>query len=379
MTKKVVFMTGTRADYGKLKSLMRIVEADPEFEMHIFVTGMHLLSKYGATYREIEKDNYKNIYKFVNQKEHQTMDITLSNTIIGFSNYVSELKPDLIIVHGDRVEALAGAIVGAFNNIRVAHIEGGEISGTIDESIRHAITKFAHIHLVANEDAKKRVLQLGEKENMVFVIGSPDIDVMFSRNLPTLEDVRRRYNIYFDNYGIVMYHPVTTESAENLRYKAKCLVDALVLSGQNFVVIYPNNDEGTNIILNEYERLRGNEKFKIFPSIRFEYFLTLMKHCDFMIGNSSAGVRESSVYGIPSIDLGNRQMNRYDADKSKNIVNIPEDTDLILDAIANISQYRTAPYSYFGNGDSDKLFISILKNEHIWTEHVQKCFVTSGD
>jgi len=379
MKKKIVFLTGTRADYGKLKSLMRIVEADSEFEMHIFVTGMHLLSKYGATYREIEKDNYKNIYKFVNQKVHQTMDITLSNTILGFSNYVSELKPDLIIVHGDRVEALAGAIVGAFNNIKVAHIEGGEVSGTIDESIRHAITKFAHIHLVANEEARRRVIQLGEKENMVFVIGSPDIDVMFSPNLPTLKDARQRYEIDFDRYGIVMYHPVTTETADNMKHKAKCLVDALLLSKRNYVVIYPNNDEGTNIILDEYKRLQGNQRFKIFPSIRFEYFLTLMKHCDFIIGNSSAGVRESSVYGIPSIDLGNRQMNRYDAIKSKNIVNIPEDTTLILNTIANISRYRTDPYSYFGNGDSDKLFISILKDERIWTEHVQKCFVSSVD
>lgn len=375
--KKVVFLTGTRADYGKLKSLMRKVENDADFEMHIFITGMHLLSKYGATYREIEKDGYKSIYKFVNQKENQAMDITLSNTIMGFSNYVSELKPDLIVVHGDRVEALAGAIVGAFNNIRVAHIEGGEVSGTIDESIRHAITKFAHIHFVANEEAKARVLQLGEKENMVFVIGSPDIDIMFSPHLPSIDAVKHRYDINFEEYAIVMYHPVTTETSENLRRNVKNLVDALIRSEKNYVVIYPNNDEGSNIILEEYKRLENERRFKIFPSIRFEYFLTLLKNCEFLIGNSSAGIREASVYGIPSIDLGNRQMNRYDSSKAKNIINVPEDTELILKAISSIHKYRTEPYSFFGKGDSDELFISILKSDQIWKENVQKNFVTS--
>lgn len=210
-SRKVVFLTGTRADYGKLKSLMCEIKRHKEFELHIFVTGMHMLSKYGSTYMEVEKDGFDNIYKFVNTKINQGMDITLSNTILGFSNYVSEYQPDLIVVHGDRVEALAGAIVGALNNIKVAHIEGGEVSGTIDESIRHAITKFAHIHLVSNEEAKKRIIQLGEREDSVFVIGSPDIDIMFSDFLPTLEEVKEHYDIEFEEYGILMYHPVTTE------------------------------------------------------------------------------------------------------------------------------------------------------------------------
>lgn len=375
MTKRIVFLTGTRADYGKLKSLMLKVDADPEFDMHIFVTGMHLLSLYGATFREIEKDGYKNIYKYVNQKVNQPMDMTLSNTIIGFSNFVSEFKPDLIVVHGDRIEALAGAIVGALNNIRVAHIEGGEVSGTIDESIRHAITKFAHVHLVANEEAKARVIQLGEREDMVFVIGSPDIDLMFSSNLPSIELAKQRYDISYDHYGIVMYHPVTTESPDRLQEHARNLVDALLASNRQYVVIYPNNDEGSHIILEQYERLAGLANFKVFPSIRFEYFLTLLKHSDFVIGNSSAGVRETCVYGIPSIDLGNRQLNRYRIETSKNIVHVSEDRDAILKAISEISNYRTLPYSYFGNGDSDELFMTILKQPKIWAEDVQKNFV----
>ncbi len=147
--------------------MKRIIQ-DKEFELYLFVTGMHMLSRYGSTWREIEKDGFKNVYHFINQSKNTPMDLALSNTIGGLSNYISEIEPDLIVVHGDRLEALAGAIVGAFNNIRVAHIEGGEISGTIDESIRHAVTKFAHLHLVSNEESKKRIIQLGEKNRSYF-------------------------------------------------------------------------------------------------------------------------------------------------------------------------------------------------------------------
>jgi len=149
MMKNILFVTGTRADYGKIKSLMKKVKKSSDFDLMIFVTGMHMLSKYGATYNEIEKDGFTNLYKYINQTENSSMDNVLANTILGLSNYINEYQIDLIVVHGDRVEALAGAIVGALNNIRVAHIEGGEISGTIDDSIRHAITKFSHIHFVA--------------------------------------------------------------------------------------------------------------------------------------------------------------------------------------------------------------------------------------
>jgi UDP-N-acetylglucosamine 2-epimerase (hydrolysing) len=371
--KKIVFLTGTRADYGKIKSLMKKVEESDKFELHIFVTGMHMLSKYGSTWKEIEKDGFRNLYFFINQKSNSHMDTSLSNTILGFSNYVHELKPDMIVVHGDRLEALAGAIVGAFNNIRVAHIEGGEISGTIDESIRHAITKFSHIHLVSNEEAKKRVIQLGEKEESIFVIGSPDIDIMLSDNLPTIEQVKKRYEINFENYSILMYHPVTTE-VDQLHENIRNVVDAVIESGRNFVVIYPNNDEGSAIILNEYKRFEENIRFKILPSMRFEYFLTLLKNCDFMIGNSSAGIRETGIYGIPSIDIGNRQKGRYDLNKLRNIIHVDENKNKILEAIENIKEKKVFN-KVFGDGKSDEKFIKILEDEKIWEIEIQKRFI----
>ena len=337
--KTVLFLTGTRADFGKLKPLIEVVDESNKFEYEIFATGMHCLSRYGYTLDEIRKSGFKNIYSYMNQTMNEPMDMILANTIQGLSRYVSENRPDLIVVHGDRVEALAGAVTGSLNNILVAHIEGGEFSGTIDESIRHTVTKMSHAHFVANEEAANIVRQMGEQN--VFVIGSPDIDVMLSDKLPSLLDAKERYDILFDKYAIALYHPVTTEDMEQ---QAKEFVDDLIGSGDNYVVVYPNNDLGSEYIFKEYKRLTGN-KFKIYPSIRFEYFLTLLKNAQYIIGNSSAGIREAPVYGVPTINIGTRQQNRNHLTEN------------------------------FGNGDSAKRFMSILDSKQFWQIPVQKEFV----
>lgn len=371
--KKLLFITGTRADYGKLKSLMKIMEDDNNFEVFIFATGMHMLSKYGFTYKEIEKDGFSYIYQFINQSPKTSMDLALSNTINGLSYYIYETTPDAIVVHGDRLEALAGAIVGAFNNIRVLHIEGGEISGTIDESIRHAITKFSHFHFVANEEAKKRIIQLGEPEENIFVFGSPDIDIMYSDKLPSLDEVKKRYEIPFEKYNILMYHPVTTE-IDKLESNISHVVDAVLGSDDNYVVIYPNNDEGSEIILKEYDRIKGSKKFRIFPSMRFEYFLTLLRHADCMVGNSSSGIRETGIYGIPTVDIGTRQQGRYDSKSPSHIVHVYEE-DSIVDAIEDMKNNSFEVSSSFGNGESYKLFRKILSEQDIWKGNIQKQFI----
>lgn len=371
--KKILFLTGTRADYGKIKSLMTKVHEHEQFQLYIFVTGMHLLSRYGSTWREIEKDGFKNVFHFNNQTKNTSMDIALSNTIAGLSAYLEELEPDLIVVHGDRLEALAGAIVGAFNNILVAHIEGGEVSGTIDESIRHAITKFAHLHLVSNDESKKRIIQMGENAESVFVIGSPDIDIMYSEHLPTLEEVRVRYEIPFSNYAILMYHPVTTEVQKVERHVSE-LIKALKQSRKNYIVVYPNNDLGSDIIIEAYQELEEDTRFKIYPSIRFEYFLTLLKYADFIIGNSSAGVRESVVYGTPAIDIGNRQYGRYKLATQKSIQHANEHNVEIIEAIQAVKRTFDIADVYFGKGDSAESFINILVRHEIWATPLQKSF-----
>ena len=166
---------------------------------------MHLQKEYGYNLIEIERCNFKNVHAFENHTHETTMDLTLAKTIEGFSSYCKKINPDLIVIHGDRVETLAGAIVGSLNNILVAHIEGGELSGTVDELIRHSVTKLSHIHFVSNHEAAKRLTQMGEMKSSIFTIGSPDIDIMSSDDLPPLEIVKNYYQINFDQYAIVMF------------------------------------------------------------------------------------------------------------------------------------------------------------------------------
>lgn len=370
--KKIMFLTGTRADYGKIKSVIKELESTDEFDVYIYVTGMHLNKKYGSTYKAIQKAGFKNIFLSNPVNEYVTMDVALAENIIQFSKYVKDIKPDLILVHGDRLEALAGAIVGAFNNIYVAHIEGGEISGTIDESIRHAISKLSHFHFVSSEKAKERLIQMGENKSNIYITGSPDIDIMLSDNLPLLEDVKKYYNIEYDNYAILIYHPVTTELAD-IKNNTKILLEALESTKDNFIVIYPNNDPGNEIIMDEYKLLKKNEKFKFFPSLEFEKFLTLLKNAKYIIGNSSAGIMESGIYGIPSINVGNRQRGRVDNKKVLNIQNVDYNKETLRSAIDNIEKFKVINV-FFGKGNSSKVILELLCEESFWSKDIQKVF-----
>lgn len=372
--RQIVFLTGTRADFGKLKSLIAVAQASDEFETHVFATGMHMNSKYGKTVDEIFKAGFKNIFQFINHDTIDNMDRTLAKTIDGFTLYIKEIEPDLIVVHGDRVEALAGAITGSLNNILVAHVEGGEVSGTIDELIRHAVSKMSHIHFVANQKAKRRLVQLGELPDTVFVIGSPDLDLMNPRALPDLELVLAHYNIEFESYAIAMFHPVTTEYNE-ISEHTKEFVDALIESDKNYIVIYPNNDIGSTEIIRGLARLEGSSKFRLFPSLRFEYFLRLLHSADFIVGNSSAGVREAPHYAVPTVDIGTRQANRVSL---PTVLHCGYSSNEILAAIEKVelieSDRNWENNNYFGEGNSDQLFIGLLNTDQIWGVSHQKQF-----
>lgn len=371
--KRIVFLTGTRADFGKLKSLMRISQNSENYDVHIFATGMHMNAKYGSTVDEIVKSGFKNIYKFINHDTVEHMDRTLAKTVEGFSDYISQIRPDLIVVHGDRVEAMAGAIVGSLNNILVTHIEGGEISGTIDELIRHSVSKLSHVHLVSNEGAKKRLVQLGELESSIFVIGSPDLDLMNPSHLPSIDEAKRYYEIDFERYSIAAFHPVTTEY-ENIREYIKNYVDTLIESELNYIVIYPNNDLGSIEILEEYKRLMGNSRFKVFPSLRFEYFLQLLNNSEFIIGNSSAGIREAPYYNIPSIDIGTRQLNREKLDSIIHAEYTKKDIQSKIEYVKNMDTDNLNIKHNFGDGNSDKLFFELLESGRLWEIQQQKQF-----
>lgn len=369
--KKILFLSGTRADFGKIKSLIQILEKQQGFEVFVFVTGMHLQKEYGYTLIEIERCNFKNVHTFENHTHETTMDLTLAKTIEGLSSYVKTVKPDLIMVHGDRVETLAGAIVGSLNNILVAHIEGGEVSGTVDELIRHSVSKLSHIHFVSNAEAAIRLKQMGEIISSVFIIGSPDIDIMFSEELPSLKVVKHYYQIPFEAYGIVMFHSVTTEAKEMQQY-ADNFVKALLNDTHNYVVIYPNNDLGSQCIIESYKKLKNNSRFRVFPSLRFEYFLSLLKNSQFIIGNSSAGIREAPYYGVPIINIGTRQQNRA---VHSDIINVDYGVASIVAALKKIDQHQVKKATTdFGEGKSAQLFLETIKNEHIWNVNHQKQF-----
>ena len=374
--RRVVFLTGTRADFGKIKPLIESLNEVTEIEVHIFVTGMHLEQKYGYTVGEIYKCNFDNIHEYSNSGTPGRMDIALSESILGFSGFVRDMRADLVVVHGDRPEALAGAIVGSMNNVLVAHIEGGELSGTVDELVRHAVSKMSHVHFVSNEKAEKRLRQSGEAPESIFVIGSPDIDVMKRQDLPSIECVKLHYEIPFENFALALFHPVTTEY-EKFHVYADSFRASLEASNRNYVVIYPNNDLGNDKILANYDILAGNPRFKIFPSLRFEYFLTLLKHSDFMIGNSSAGIREAPFFGVPTINIGSRQINRSEG---RTISNCGYDKSEILKSITEIpvrtGQTRAANQAFeFGVGNSATLFTEALLDEKIWGINLQKQFL----
>ena len=367
--KKLLFITGTRADFGKIEPLASSAKL-AGFKIYFFVTGMHLLEKYGLT--SIEVSRMKNItrFEFINQMEGDPQDKILSRTITGISGYVSRLKPDLVLIHGDRIEAVAASLVCATKNIRSAHIEGGEVSGTIDEVYRHCNTKLCTVHFVSSKSAKNRVTKLGEHPNRVFVLGSPELDAHKARNTIPLNEALSYYDIEWDNYGIFIFHSVTSE-LESLKKEIQICCDSLKKIKKNFVVISPNNDPGCEIIFKTIGKLPGSH-FKQIPSMRFSYFSTLLKHSQIIVGNSSAGVREAPFLGVPSVNIGSRQFKRGEA---KSIKNVDVFKNKNLDKVVESLWGKRFPTdNSFGTGQSAKKFIKILNNKKIWELTLQKTF-----
>tara|TARA_B110000037_G_scaffold64853_1_gene79173 strand:+ start:907 stop:2037 length:1131 start_codon:yes stop_codon:yes gene_type:complete len=368
--KKIIFLTATRADYGKLKKIIISTQKLKNFKAYVFVTGMHNLKGYGNTYKQIETDKIKNVTRFFNQSLGDDHSKVLSKTAVGFSKYLKTIKPDLVVVHGDRIEPLACSIVCCLNNIKIAHFEGGEISGTVDEIFRHSISKLCNIHFVTNLVAKKRLIQMGEISNNIFVTGSPDVDLLLSKELPTLDDTKLRYDINFKSYALALFHPVTTD-IRNLRKNILNFIKALKLSNEKYILVFPNNDLGSEFIIKQYKKIK-NENIKIFPSLRFESYITLLKNSKFIIGNSSSGIMEAPYFGVPTINIGDRQNNRA---KLESIFNCSYDYSSILKLIKKYKNKKSYKAQfYFGSGKSNQKIISILKSKPIWKIKNQKQF-----
>lgn len=374
--KKVIFFTATRADFGKLRSLIEALETKQQFEIVIIVTGMHLSEKFGLTFLEIaewSKSKEVAVIKFANKIDSDDVNTIFATTILNLGAILSSQNAvDLLIYHGDRLECLAAASVSALQGIRSLHIEGGEISGTTDEYLRHAITKLSDFHAVSNERAAKNVLRLGEDSCRVKIIGNPSLDAL--KNLPSERAVRNHYGISFQSFAISILHPDTL-NLDSLDIDSECYFQALVESGQNFILIGPNSDIGNGTITKHLHILKNENKFKFFPSMRFESFLKLLSMCEFLIGNSSSGIMETPMLGVPTINVGERQKGR---DLTDWVLHVPFDKDIITSAIKDIGALGT-PNMIYGDGFAGKYLSEWLCNDSFWEIPSQKRLVSNDD
>lgn len=372
--RKIWFITGTRADFGKMKSLIRETSSSPEFEVKIIATGMHMIDSFGRTITEIAKAFPEiPIESFRNDYSGDHMDKALTSTIDSLSDLIEKEEPDMIVVHGDRLEALAGVITGVTKDVLVGHIEGGEVSGTIDESFRHAISKLAHKHLVSNETSRQRLMQMGESEESIHVIGSPDLDLMSDAKNLELSKILSHYEIPFEKYAVVIAHPVVTDVSETI-WLSEFLENLVSAEDQNFIWIHPNNDPGSEFIRDSLSRLRRMTNIRSFPSIRFEYFVKLLESSQYLIGNSSSGVREAPFHGLPSVNMGTRQHRRAN---SESILDLDVETsfDIGKDLIQSHSSKKFEQSREFGDGGAGERFKQTISNPAFWITKKQKYFI----
>jgi UDP-N-acetylglucosamine 2-epimerase (hydrolysing) len=369
--RRILFVSGSRADFGKLLPLILASQEVATLDVCVFVTGAHCDPQYGDTLNHVRREDIRNLFVFPNYVSGTvpTLPQIVASTILGLTDAAAKLgTPDLIVVHGDRSEALAGAIFGSLNNIRVAHVEGGELSGSVDDAIRHAITKLSHIHFTANEDAADRLLKLGEEACRIFILGSPEVDVMLSGELPEPIAVRRAYGIPFQNYALLIYHPVASET-RSLKRNVEALLAAVRESGDNFVALYPNNEIGSEIILQQLRLCSEQGRLVLLASMPSRDFFALLRNASYIVGNSSAGVREAPVFGVPTINVGTRQSNR---NSSPGIVHVSEEALEIAEAIRSIPTQIPSSFP-FGNGRSASKFTRLLGKPEFWRLSTQKC------
>ena len=375
MGKRLVWVTSSRADWGKVYPLIEAA-TDAGYKSSVFCTGMHFRTYAADTHKRVREQCENGGWDYWPWPVvGESFLDRISVAGMGIKIMTSLMPPAMVIVHGDRAEAFGVAQACTLENIRVVHIEGGETSGSADEMMRHCITKLSHAHFVMNEECKQRVMQLGEIESSIFVIGSPDHDVMFSENLPTLFQCQERYGMLgWGSYGILAYHPVTTYGDPKQLQAVSMLIKATRDTNRRWLVIGPNDDPGREIVNAPIQLLKGRNS-KYLPSIRFEYFLTLLREAKCIVGNSSSGIREAPLYGTPTVNVGPRQMGRKSLFACGSVMNVKDDSSsLINDAIDSMWE-RTFPPATFNEEDCSENFIRAVSSSEIWDLPLQKLFV----
>ena len=376
--RKIAVVTGTRAEYGYLKPLMIEIQKDEQLELMPLVTGMHLLKEFGNTYKIIEKDfpEYIKIPMDLTGDDLKNMALYLSSGIKNFANYFAKSDIDIVVVLGDRSEALSAALAALYLNIPIVHINGGEVTGgTIDEQIRHALTKISHIHLVHNEKNAERVKRMGEDKKRIFITGALTIDVIKNTKLKSKEEIFKQLELDLQKTTfLVIQHPITTRKDKGITDFYE-LIKALDSIKEQTVLIYPNCDAGGKAFIKLIEELKEKDYIKIIKNLNHLDYLSLMKSVDLMIGNSSSGIIEAPYFKIPVVNIGSRQQGR---ERSDNIIDVKPDKNDILkavDFIVNDKKYReklNKCKNKFGDGKASLRIIKILKEIEISEKLIQK-------
>jgi len=364
---KICVIGSSRATYGYKKNILKILNKDKDFDLKFIVTGMHLSKKHGYSVKDIIADKipiYKKINTNFESDDEKKHIFSLSKEMVNLSISYNKIKPDLVLVTGDRAEMFVAALTAVYMKIAVAHIQSGDLSGHIDGSIRHAITKISHLHFASCQDSKKRVLKMGEEKWRVYNTGAPQLDDF---NLPSkigINNLNKKLKTKIEKeFIIVMQHPVLYENIDSGLQIEKTLKALEKLPLQK-IVIYPNIDTGNNKIIKIIGKYKNKKNFKIFKNLKREHFIFLLRNASILVGNSSCGILEAASFKLPVINIGNRQKGRL---QSKNIINTGYSSKEIIKAIKVIQKSKkykknlSKCKNLYGDGKSSIRIVNILK------------------
>lgn len=332
MKKKILIVTERRADFSRFKPVLDLIKKDKSLTYELVVTGIHLLKQYGYSVNEIKKGGYKisktfKMYKHISNKKKDdgaTMVYAMGVAISKLSLIVKKIKPDIILSGFDIAANFAVTVVGAHMNIPVAHIQGGEVSGTIDESLRHAMSKFSHYHLVSNLDAKNRLIKMGEVKKNIFIVGCPSIEALYNQKKLSANYFKKKIGIDINKkYIIAIQHSVTTEAKEASKQITET-IKAIDDFKMPTLFVCPNNDAGSTFII---KKIKHNKKIYYTPTLTLQEYKNLLEKCFALVGNSSSGIHEASSFLKPVINIGSRQNGRL---RSKNIIDVSYSNTQIL-------------------------------------------------
>jgi UDP-hydrolysing UDP-N-acetyl-D-glucosamine 2-epimerase len=379
--RKICIFTGTRAEYGLLKPLMDEIKSDPDLELQIIASCMHLSPEFGLTYKEIENDGFtidEKIEMLLSSDTPSGIVKSMGLGMIGYTDALNRLKPDITVVLGDRFEALAFAIASFVNRIPIAHLYGGEATeGLIDEGIRHCITKLSYLHFTSTEEYRKRVIQLGEDPQRVFNVGALGIDNIKKMKLLTKDEIESKLGIKFKSKNLLItYHPVTLKKDESEK-EFKALLNVLKeLEDTLLIFTKPNADtEGRRIIklIEEFVKENG-DKAVVFTSLGQLNYLSIMQYVDAVVGNSSSGIIEAPSLKVPAIDIGDRQKGRIRAESVISCKGVEDEIKKAINIIydENFRKKVKDVRNPYGDGNSAKRIKEILKTYKI--NSIEKSF-----